>query len=869
MPYTVDNPPGWLKNLPKGAIKLALKAFNAALEKKDDEDAARKAAWAAVKTKYEKGERGQWRAKSDVSLDDIRDMLWKVVSERDDESYLREVFGSYLIFEKGGKCYKLPWSILDGKAQLGSEATEVEQTWVEARSAQAAAGGEADEGIEILVRLGQARDPEGAEWEVTICEPGFTLNGWYIPDDALRDAAGLFENVDVNLFELPQGASHVPDALFDIKSLLVKNKVGWIDNVKHVADRGLMGVLHFLDSARWLGKNLLDAMTTGGKVYGLSYDAPVRAKKEVINERPVFKLLKFLAADSVDIVTRPAAGGKFNRAVAAQKEAIMNKQELWDLISKMRPDLIKDKDFESVSEDDVKTLARMAMEPAAEPGGGGGGGNGNGGGGDGDLDPGRGAGDDPVALLRCEMALDKKLEKSELPELAQKRIRAAFNGRIFEEAELDTAIGEEKDYRAKMAEPAEGDPVPAGGVNVGIGTLERAQMAVDRLFDLSKDDVIAMARMETLDHQPFFVERVGAAGFHVRNTQDVEDYDGVPAFRSLREMYAFFTGDPEITGFFNRKKLPADFRNRMDITSGTFTYVLGNTLGRRLVRAYRDANYREDLLISVRKPVRDFRQQEAVLVGGFADLADVDPESADYEEIAAVTDEESTYTIGQKGNILTITRKTIINDDITIITRLINNLGRVARRTHGKYVWNKYIDNDNCTDGTAVFTSGHGNLGATALSHSTALVGWKALAAMTEKDSGEYLGLLDTADVKVNLTGPPALKELIGRIEKEEFYYSSNDLTAKLPNPIYGEVKGHTLSLLAGDANDWFMTLPPDIVELIEMGYLNGREEPEMFVADSPQSEQVFVADKIRHKIRHEYAGAPIDYRGSYKGTVA
>lgn len=813
------------------------------------------------------GEPDDKRGAQDVSLDDIRDMLWQAVSERDNESYLREVFGSYLIFEKGGKYFKLPWSILDGKAQLGAEATEVEQTWVEARSAQAAAGEEMDEGIEILVRLGQAKDPEGAEWEVTICEPGFTLNGWYVPDDALRDAAGLFENVDVNLFELPQGATHVPDALFDIKSLLVKNKVGWIDNVKHVADRGLMGVLHFLDSAKWLGKNLLDAMTTGKKVYGLSYDAPVRAKKEIIDEKPVFKLLKFLAADSVDIVTRPAAGGKFNRAVAAQREEIMDKQELWDLISKQRPDLIKDKDFETLSEDDVKTLARMAMEPAADPGGGDGGGNGDDNGGGGSNEP---AADDPVALLRCEMALDRKLPKSELPDLAQKRIRKMFAGRVFEEAELDAAIGEEKDYLAKMAQPADGgDPVPGGGVNVGIGTLERAQMAVDRMFGLAGDDVLAMARMETLDHQPFFVERMGASGFSVRSAQDLGEYDQVPAFRSIREAYTFFTGDPEVTGFFNKKKLPADLRASMDITSATFTYVLGNTLGRRLVKEYREAGFREELLVSVKKPVRDFRQQEAVLVGGFADLSDVDPESADYEEIAAITDEEVTYTIAQKGNILSFHRKLIINDDITIVQRAIAKIGRSARRTHGKYVWGKYIDNGTCTDGTAVFTSGHGNLGATALSHATALVGWQALAAMTEKDSGEYLGLLDGSDVVVNLTGPPALKALTSKIETEAFYYTSNDVSTKTPNPLFGEVKGHTLSLLASDANDWYMTLPPNIVELIEMGYLNGREEPEMFVADSPQSEQVFVADKIRHKIRHEYAGAPIDYRGSYKAVVA
>jgi len=866
MPYTVKKPPDWMKNLPKGAIKIGVKVFNAALAKDDDEDKARQAAWGAIKQKYERDDDDKWRAKqdTDVSLDDIRNMLYDALQDREGkDAWVREVYGAYLIYSNDGKYYKVAYSILDGEVQLGSESTEVEHSWVEARSRQS----EMDDGIEILLRLGQAKDPLGMAWDVTICEPGFTKNGWYIPDDALRDAEaeGLFEGVDVNLYQLPQGATHVPDALFDIKSLLVKNKVAWIDNVKHAAGRGLNGVLHFLDSAKWLGKNLLEAMKEGEKVYGLSYDAPVRAKKEVVEDRPVFKLLKFLAADSVDIVTRPAAGGKFNRAVAAQKEAVMDKQQLWDMISKARPDLLKGKEFDSVSDEEVTELARMAMEPAADGGGGDGNTPGDGGGGEPQA-----VTQDDLAKLRCEMDLKEKLASSDLPGLARKRIQKIFEGRVFEPDELGTAINDEKDYLAKMAEPAGGnDPIPASEINVGIGTIERAQMAADRMFGLSKEDVVALARMETLDHDPFFLERLGSAGFQTRSVQDVQDYDDVPAFRGLREMYTFFTGDPRVTGFFNRKKLPADLRARMDITSATFTYVLGNTLGRRLVKIYKETDYLEGLLVSVKKSAKDFRTQEAVLVGGFPDLADVDPEAADYEEIAAVTDEESTYSVGTKGNLLTITRKTIVNDDISIIQRLINGLARSARRTHGQYVWNMYINNSNCTDGTAVFTSGHGNLGSTALSHATALVGWKALANMTEKDSGKYLGLLDGQDVVVNVTGPTALKDLIGRVEKEEFYYSSNDLTTKLPNPLFGQVKGHTLSLLNADANDWYMTLPPEIAELIEMAYLNGREEPEMFVADSPQSEQVFVADKVRHKIRHEYAGTPIDYRGGYKGAVA
>ena len=805
------------------------------------------------------GEKEKKKARGDVSLDDVRDMLWQALEKKIEQAYLNQVYGSYIIYEKDSKFFRLPYSLLEGEVQFGSEAIEVERVWVETRNQQE----ETDEGLEMLLRLGQAQDPEGSAWDVTICEPGFTKNGWYLPEDALRDAEGLFEGVGVNLYELPE-ATHVPDALFELKDLLAKNKVGWIDKVRYVAGEGLKGVLHFLESAKDLGKNLLAASQAGQRIYGLSYDAAVRAKKDVIEGKTVFRLLKFLAADSVDIVTRPAAGGKFNRAVASRqahiRRKIMDKKALWEMIKELRPDLLDGKEFNSTTEEDVVGLARMAMAPptAEETG-------------NRKEERGRlGVSPEEFQAFRCEMALERALTKANLPEKWEKKIQERFGGKVFDLKDLERAVADIQDILVDTTRANEqtGEPVAGSGIRVGIGTFERAQMAVDRAFGLRKEDVEGLCRMETLDFQPFFAERLGVAGARMRSVQDLDGYDQVPAFRGIREMYAFFTGDPEITGFFNPKKLPAELRARADVTSATFTYVLGNTLGRRLVKEYKEPDYREGLLLSVRKPVRDFRTQEAVKIGGFPDLATVDPETADYAEIAEITDEEVTYAVAQKGNILSITRKTIINDDISIVQRVISKLGRAARRTHGKYVWNMYINNDTCVDGTAVFTGGHGNLGATALGHATALVAWKALANMTEKDSGEYLGLMDGQDIVVNLIGPTALKELIGRIEKEEFYYSSNDLTAKLPNSLYGQVKGFTLSLLNADANDWYMLLPPSITDLIEMGYLNGREEPEFFVADTPSSEQVFVADKIRHKIRHEYAGAPVDYPGAYKAVV-
>ena len=800
------------------------------------------------------------RMAEEVSLDDIRTMILMALEGRDANAWLRTVYGSYIIYELAEKYYKLPYSILEGVVQFGDTPTEVEKVWVEKRSAQA----ETDEEFETLLRLDAAKDAERSAWEVTICEPGFTKNGWYFPESVIRNAAGLFENVEVNLYELPeQGGTHVPDALFPIKNLLVKNKAGWIDGVRFVAGQGLKGVLHFLDSAKWLGKNMVRAVQDGKSIYGLSFDCPTRARKSTVQGRSVFEAIEIKAADSVDIVTRPAAGGKFDRAIAglstnSKEDEVMNKQELWDLINGARPDLLKGKTLDGVSDEDLSVLARMAMTPADD------------GGGDGDTGD-NGDGDTPVtqddlALFRCSMDLDAALAGSDLPDAAQARVRAAFGDRIFEASGLEKAINEEKDYIAKMSQPAEdgADPVPASEtLVVGLGTLERAQMAVDKLFGLTREDMTGMADMKRLDNQSFFED--------IRSKQDIEGFDDVPGFRGIREMYTFFTGDSEVTGRFNPKKMSADLRRgSMAVTSSTFSYVIGNTLGRRLVKDYLAQNFHEDLLISIRKSAKDFRQQEAVLVGYFGDLDTVDPESGDYQEISAVTDEESTYTIAQKGNILTITRKTIINDDISLIQRLVSRMGRAARRTHAKYVWDFFVNNSNCSDGTAWFTGAgaHVNLGSTALDFATAITAYKALAGMTEKDSGEKIGLLDDPSVTPTLVYPVDLMESGESVVEDDHYYATNDLTDKTRNPLKGKIAGAMVSLLS-DANDWGLLMPPGVVDMVEMGYLNGRQEPEMFVADSPQSEQVFVADKIRHKIRHEYAGAVIDFRSGYKSVVA
>lgn len=813
MPYTIKKPPDWLKKLPKGAIRIGVDVFNAVLKESKDEEKARKAAWSAIKAKYEKKEDGKWSARANID---------------------------------------------------GTERAET-----------------------IRFRAARQTDERGLVWEVVLIEPGLASGypRFYWPEELLAESESVFEGVDLNAYELTADFfSHLPipniDMMEDVKRYLTAKKVGWVEKAWWEDNVGIKATIHILPEQASVMRIIQQGIDQGkDDVLGLSIDTRVKGFEVIVEDWTVIWVTKIVSCSSVDVVTHPAAGGKFLRAVSGlQNKEVknMDREKFLKMIGEVRPDLLEGKDRAALSDDEILELARMAMEKQTTEDGGQ---RAEDGGqrtesGDNDTRAAQGvtleqmgeaikkATKEQEMRAACGRMLDTELLASDLPELAQKRVRKDLEGKVFEKEALTAAIKEEKDYLAGMATSGMSglDLGDQTRVSVGIGTIQRAQMAVDRLLGITKKDVETFAKLTRLNNQPFFED--------MRAAQDYQDFDQVPAFTGLREMYNFFTGDDEVSGRFYRGKLSPDLRASMDITSATFTYVLGNTLGRRLVKDYRETDFREDVLISIRKPVKDFRNQEAVMVGYWGDLPDADPETGDYEEATAITDEETAYAIGQKGELVTITRKTIINDDISLITRIVQRRGRAARRTHAKYVWNKYISNVNCSDGTAWFTSGHGNLGSGALAFAAAITAYKALAKMTEKDSGERIGLLDNPAVKPTLVFPIDLMETGEKIVNDDHYFTSNDLTTKTRNPLKGKITGAMISLLT-DANDWGLLMPPSEVDMVEMGYLNGRQEPETFVADTPQSEQVFVADKVRHKIRHEYGGGLVDFRSGYKAVVA
>jgi hypothetical protein len=55
---------------------------------------------------------------------------------------------------------------------------------------------------------------------------------------------------------------------------------------------------------------------------------------------------------------------------------------------------------------------------------------------------------------------------------------------------------------------------------------------------------------------------------------------------------------------------------------------------------------------------------------------------------------------------------------------------------------------------------------------------------------------------------------------------------------------------------------------MIELGFYQGRQDPELFVQNDPTVGSVFTADKLTWKIRHIYGGTVVDYRALYRGNA-
>ena len=338
-------------------------------------------------------------------------------------------------------------------------------------------------------------------------------------------------------------------------------------------------------------------------------------------------------------------------------------------------------------------------------------------------------------------------------------------------------------------------------------------------------------------------------------------------YESLSQAYIDSSGDEDIR-YFGK-----NFQATQIAGLPTFENSLANLCNMLLMRDYAPTNYRwSDLATSITSP-RDFRPVSRVRIKYVPDLPDLTEDQPFPDTALPPSDDEAvSYSVNEKGAYLIFTRKVIINDEIGAVQRAVEQLARAASRTLAKRVWNMFISNATYQpDGLPVFHANHGNLGNAALSAPALTAARNAIFAQTESNSTDLLGLgggplllaipiqleatalplnhvhwleLDTAGA----TGTPVLNPWIHRFGKGDENIFSNPLFT--------------------DQNDWMLFDISGNVQVAEVGFLQGSQNPQI-VQSSPYTDSEFTQDRVTYKMRHEYECAILDYRGCYKSVVA
>lgn len=430
-----------------------------------------------------------------------------------------------------------------------------------------------------------------------------------------------------------------------------------------------------------------------------------------------------------------------------------------------------------------------------------------------------------LALVQCGHALAQGLSASGLPAPLQDVVRRRFDGRVFGAGDLEAAIVEQQGVMAGLMEAGVVRGVgqrSAGVVGSVRDEFDRVRLAVDRLFGLPVPDSAS----------------------------------DVPRLSGLRELYLMLSGDHEFRGVFRPERVQFANANRT-----TMAGVVADALNKILVREYAvREKWWEPIVTNV--DLDRYQDMKLIRPYGFAALATV-AEGAAYAELTW-DDVKETASIAKKGNYVGLTLEMIMSDDLQTVKGIPAALARAA--------WNALSDavsyiftqasgaGPTMADGLALFEAGtHVNLLTTALSDTQLGVVATAMAKQTEPGSSRRLGAWPRY-----VLVPVDLRATAIKIRNSNYVMGSgnNDV-----NPYF-----ETFDVIAvptwTDTTDWAAVLDPKVYPALYLGWLFGKREPEIFVADDEATGSMFTNDEMRIKARFFTCVGVADYRPLHKSNV-
>jgi ATP-dependent protease ClpP protease subunit len=256
----------------------------------------------------------------------------------------------------------------------------------------------------------------------------------------------------------------------------------------------------------------------------------------------------------------------------------------------------------------------------------------------------------------------------------------------------------------------------------------------------------------------------------------------------------------------------------------------------------------------------DFKISRRVGMGEFNSLRQV-REGAEYKYIT-LGERGEQIALATYGELFSITRQAIINDDLMALTDIPRKMGNAAKATIGDLVYALLVANPALkTDSKAIFHADHKNL----LTGATSALSVDALDAgrtkmRTQKTDG-------TTGRTLNIRPAYVLTPICLESKANQLIRSASvpgaDVNSGIDNPIrnFSEVIGEP-RLDDASSTAWYLAASQGS-DTIEVAYLNGVDTPYM------EQQQGFTSDGVATKVRIDAGVAPLDYRGLVKANGA
>ncbi|WP_050491757.1 ClpP-like prohead protease/major capsid protein fusion protein [Escherichia coli] len=251
----------------------------------------------------------------------------------------------------------------------------------------------------------------------------------------------------------------------------------------------------------------------------------------------------------------------------------------------------------------------------------------------------------------------------------------------------------------------------------------------------------------------------------------------------------------------------------------------------------------------------DFKIAHRVGMGGFSALRQV-REGAEYKYVTT-GDKQATIALATYGELFSITRQAIINDDLNMLTDVPMKLGRAAKSTIADLVYAILTSNPKIsTDNVSLFDKAkHANVLESAAMDVASLD--KARQLMRVQKEGERHLNIRPAFVLV----PTAMESVANQVIRSSSVKGA-DINAGIINPVKDFATVIAEPRLDDNSQTTFYLAASKGSDTIEVAYLNG--------VDTPYIDQMegFSVDGVTTKVRIDAGVAPVDHRGLVKCTA-